>query len=77
MDITFPKLSTIARADLIIKNCSTAQKSMGSLNFIFDKTTWIDPFAITKGFEGTVVNLKINADKETFYFLTEEEEYIF
>jgi hypothetical protein len=32
---------------------------------------------MTKGLEGTVVNLKINADKETFYLLTEEEEYIF
>lgn len=46
----------------------------GKVNFYSNK---IESYNMTKGLEGTVVNLKINADKETFYFLTEEEEYIF
>jgi len=32
---------------------------------------------MAKGFEGTIVNLKIYANKESFYFLTNEEEYLF
>lgn len=47
MQIIFPKLSTIAYADTIIKNCVEAQKSKRSLSFNFEKTTWMDPFAIT------------------------------
>lgn len=47
MEIVFPKLSTIAYADTIIKSCVDAQKSKGALTFNFKKTTWMDPFAIT------------------------------
>lgn len=47
MELIFPKVSTIAYADTIIKNCVDAQKSKGALTFNFRKTTWIDPFAIT------------------------------
>lgn len=47
MQIIFPKLSTIAHADKIIKSCVDAQKSKESLTFDFEKTTWMDPFAIT------------------------------
>lgn len=32
---------------------------------------------ITKGVEGTIVNLEIYSNKESFYFLKDEEEYIF
>jgi hypothetical protein len=47
MQIIFPKLSTIVYAETIIKSCVDAQKSKGSLTFNFEKTTWMDPFAIT------------------------------
>lgn len=47
MDIIFPKLSTIAHADRTIKSCVDAQRSTKPLSFIFEKTTFIDPFAIT------------------------------
>lgn len=47
MQIIFPKLSTIVYADTIIKSCVDAQKSKGLLTFNFEKTTWMDPFAIT------------------------------
>jgi len=47
MQIIFPKLSTIAYADRIIKSCVDAQRSTKPLSFIFEKTTFIDPFAIT------------------------------
>lgn len=47
MEIIFPKLSTIAYAGSIIKSCVDAQKSKRSLTFNFEKTTWMDPFAIT------------------------------
>lgn len=47
MQIIFPKLSTIVYADTIIKNCVNAQKGKGALTFNFEKTTWMDPFAIT------------------------------
>lgn len=47
MQITFPKLSTIAYANTIIKHCVDAQKSKKHLTFNFEKTTWMDPFAIT------------------------------
>lgn len=46
----------------------------GKVNFYSNK---IEGYNMTEGFEGTIVNLKINADKESFYFLTEEKEYIF
>lgn len=32
---------------------------------------------ITKGVEGTIVNLEIYSNKESFYFLKDEEDYIF
>ena len=44
------------------------------VNFYSNKC---ERYNMTKGFEGTIVNLKINADKESFYFLTSEEEYLF
>lgn len=47
MEIVFPKLSTVAYADRIIKSCVDAQRSTKPLSFIFEKTTFIDPFAIT------------------------------
>lgn len=47
MQIIFPKLSTVAYADKIIKNCVDAQKSKRRLTFNFEGTTWMDPFAIT------------------------------
>lgn len=162
MQIDFPKLCTIAYANKIIENCLKAKKGTKPLIFHFDRTTWIDAFAITviagtihcclktkkreirekygiihdieaiklaikegvtsrpqsagfglsnihnflkvnegtltiisgrgkvnfysnkvesynltEKFEGTIVNLKINASKESFYFLTSEEEYLF
>lgn len=46
----------------------------GKVNFYSNK---VESYNMTKGFEGTIVNLKINANKESFYFLTEEEEYLF
>lgn len=46
MEIIFPKLSTIAYADKIIKSCVDAQRSKEPLTFVFERTTWIDPFAI-------------------------------
>lgn len=46
----------------------------GKVNFYSNK---IESYNMTRGFEGTVINLKINADKESFYFLTEEKEYLF
>jgi anti-sigma regulatory factor (Ser/Thr protein kinase) len=46
----------------------------GKVNFYSNK---VESYNISKGFEGTIVNLKINANKESFYFLTGEEEYIF
>lgn len=46
----------------------------GKVNFYSNK---VESYAMSKGFEGTIVNLKINANKESFYFLTSEEEYIF
>ncbi len=46
----------------------------GKVNFYSNK---VESYNTTKGFEGTIVNLKINANKESFYFLTEEEEYLF
>jgi anti-sigma regulatory factor (Ser/Thr protein kinase) len=47
MEIIFPKLSTLAYADKIIKSCVDAQRSKEPLTFVFERTTWIDPFAIT------------------------------
>lgn len=46
----------------------------GKVNFYSNK---VESYNMSKGFEGTIVNLKINADKESFYFLTEEKEYLF
>lgn len=45
----------------------------GKINFYSNK---VESYNMTKGFEGTIVNLKINANKESYYSLT-EEEYIF
>ena len=47
MEIIFPKLSSIAYADTIIRSCMAAHKVKKPLTFIFENTTWIDPFAIT------------------------------
>ncbi|MEW5948687.1 MAG: hypothetical protein AB1711_04665 [Thermodesulfobacteriota bacterium] len=47
MQVIFPKLSTIAYADTIIKNCANVQKTRDISTFVFEKTTFIDPFAIT------------------------------
>jgi hypothetical protein len=47
MQVIFPKLSTIAYADTIIKNCTDVQKTRDISTFVFEKTTFIDPFAIT------------------------------
>lgn len=46
----------------------------GKANFYSNK---VESYNMSKVFEGTIVNLKINANKESFYFLTGEEEYIF
>lgn len=47
----------------------------GKVNFYSNK---VEPYNITKGFDGTIVNLKINANKKSFYFLTtEKKEYLF
>ena len=47
MQIDFPKLCTIAYANKIIENCLKAKKGTKPVIFHFDRTTWIDPFAIT------------------------------
>lgn len=66
MEIVFPKLSTIAYADEITKNCADAQKSKEPLTFIFEKTTFIDPFAITI-IAGTIqYSLQIKERKITY-----------
>ncbi|MCL5062177.1 MAG: ATP-binding protein [Nitrospiraceae bacterium] len=46
----------------------------GKVNFYSNK---VESYNMSKGFEGTIVNLKINANKESFYFLRGEEEFIF
>lgn len=46
----------------------------GKVGFYNNK---VERHKITKGIEGTIVNLEINSNKESFYFLKDEEEYIF
>lgn len=46
----------------------------GKVNFYSNK---IENYNMSAGFKGTIVNLEINANKESFYFLTSEEKYLF
>jgi hypothetical protein len=52
----------------------TIVSGRGKVNFYNRK---IDSYNIHEGFSGTIVNLKIRANKESFYLLTEEDEYLF
>lgn len=46
----------------------------GKVNFYSNK---LESYNMSKPFNGTIVNLKINANKESLYSLTSEREYIF
>lgn len=46
----------------------------GKVNFYSNK---IENYNMSAGFKGTIVNLEINANKKSFYFLTSEKEYLF
>lgn len=72
MEIIFPKLSTIAYADKIIKSYVDAQKSKGSLTFNFEKTTWMDPFAIT-AISGTI-QCCLQAKKREITYVPSEDK---
>lgn len=56
------------------KGTLTIISGNGRVNFYSNK---IESYNMLEGFEGTIVNLKINANKESFYFLTSEEKYLF
>jgi anti-sigma regulatory factor (Ser/Thr protein kinase) len=73
MKIIFPKLSTIAYADKIIKNCVDAQKSNRSLTFVFKNTTWMDPFAITV-ITGTIQCCLQTTQREIAYIPPEDKK---
>jgi len=72
MQIIFPKLSTIAYTNTIIKNCVDVQKSREPLTFVFEKTTWMDPFAITV-ISGTI-QCCLETKKRTIKYVPPEDK---
>ena len=67
-------LAHIRRFLKINEGTLTIVSGRGKVNFYSNKT---ESYNMTKPFNGTIVNLKIDASKESFYFLAGESEYIF
>lgn len=67
-------LSHIRRFARVNQGTMTVISGDGKVNF-YSKS--IDPRPMPSEFKGTAIELKINADKEGFYFLTGERESLF
>lgn len=67
-------LSHIRRFLKVNEGTLTIISGKGKVNFYKSR---VASYNISKGFKGTIVNLKINAIKESLYFLRGEEEHLF
>jgi hypothetical protein len=67
-------LSHIRRFARVNQGTMTVISANGKVNF-YSKS--IEKRPMPSNFNGTVIELRINADKEGFYFLSSEKEYLF
>ena len=67
-------LSHIRRFARVNQGTLTVISGNGKVNF-YSKS--IEPRPMPSKFQGTAIELRINADKEGFYFLTSEKDFIF
>jgi len=67
-------LSHIRRFLKVNEGTLTIMSGRGKVNFYSNK---VESYNMSKPFNGTIVNLKINAKKESLYSLASEADYIF
>lgn len=67
-------LNHIQRFLKVNKGILTIVSGEGKIDFYHNM---VKKYNLTEAFEGTIVNLEINANKKSFYFLTSEEDYLF
>ena len=67
-------LSHIRRFARVNQGTMTVISANGKVNF-YSKS--IEKRPMPSNFNGTVIELRINADKEGFYFLSSEKQYLF